>query len=94
MIDIRVNPGRSVSITGHAGYAAKGSDIVCAAVSALFQTMCLADGIGFYDNGEEKRALAVRPGSEEIMRVFCRGLEQIAKQYPTFCRYQRERDEL
>lgn len=41
MIEISVTDS-SVSITGHAGYAEPGQDIVCAGISALGQTLLLS----------------------------------------------------
>lgn len=38
MIYVKVN-NYSVEVTGHAGYSPLGSDIVCAGVSALYQTL-------------------------------------------------------
>ena len=38
MIQIKVN-NYSVEVNGHAGYMPRGSDIVCAGVSALYQTL-------------------------------------------------------
>lgn len=42
----------SISLKGHAGYAAKGSDVVCAAVSALSQTLVMAAEILTKDDVE------------------------------------------
>lgn len=38
MIHVKVN-NYSVEVNGHAGYMPRGSDIVCAGVSALYQTL-------------------------------------------------------
>lgn len=38
MIEVRIRPER-IEISGHAGYAEPGKDIVCAAVTALTQTL-------------------------------------------------------
>lgn len=38
MIEVRIRPER-IKISGHAGYAEPGKDIVCAAVTALTQTL-------------------------------------------------------
>lgn len=43
MIEIKFIPKElRLSVTGHAGYAKKGEDIVCAAVSVLFYTLAQA----------------------------------------------------
>ena len=38
-ITIKYDEWFDIQIEGHAGYAEKGKDIVCAAVSALYQTL-------------------------------------------------------
>lgn len=38
MIEVSVRKG-NITVTGHAGYALSGQDIVCSAISMLFQTM-------------------------------------------------------
>ena len=38
MIEVRIRPER-MEISGHAGYAELGKDIVCAGVTALMQTL-------------------------------------------------------
>lgn len=38
MIEVRIRPER-IEISGHAGYAEPGKDIVCAGVTALTQTL-------------------------------------------------------
>ena len=38
MIEVRIRPER-IEISGHAGYAEPGKDIVCAGVTALMQTL-------------------------------------------------------
>ena len=43
MIEIKFNPKElSLELSGHAGQAEKGKDIVCSAVSILFYTLCQA----------------------------------------------------
>ena len=41
MIEVSCGEGR-IMVTGHAGYAPPGQDIVCAGVTALVQTLALA----------------------------------------------------
>lgn len=98
---IRAVFGRDrVTVTGHAGYAPKGQDIVCAAASALVFAL-----IGSLRQEENLREVVIRPGyvtaaakgpcREELELVRC-GLAQLAAQeeqvrqvYPEF-RWQRE----
>ena len=75
-----------VTVTGHAGYAPKGQDIVCAAASALVFAL-----IGSLRQEENLREVVIRPGyvtaaakepcREELELVRC-GLAQLAAQYP------------
>ena len=82
---IRAVFGRDrVTVTGHAGYAPKGQDIVCA--SALVFAL-----IGSLRQEENLREVVIRPGyvtaaakepcREELELVRC-GLAQLAAQYP------------
>lgn len=81
----------SLTVFGHAGYAAKGSDIVCAGVSALVQAL-----IGWLENNAHNveyisvdedggEVLICCTHSEDIAAVFFMtaiGLEMISKEYP------------
>lgn len=87
MIDITYEPGRRVSIKGHAGYAAAGNDIVCAAISALYCTMIMADGISGVNSSEEMYAVVSKPKAEDTFRVFCKGMKKVAEQYPKYCSF-------
>ena len=79
---IRAVFGRDrVTVTGHAGYAPKGQDIVCAAASALVFAL-----IGSLRQEENLREVVIRPGyvtaaAKELELVRC-GLAQLAAQYP------------
>lgn len=80
---IRAVFGRDrVTVMGHAGYAPKGQDIVCAAASALVFAL-----IGSLRQEENLREVVIRPGyvkgpcREELELVRC-GLAQLAAQYP------------
>lgn len=83
------------AITGHSGFQVHGSDIVCAAVSALSQTAVLAleqvvhispDWIR--DEGLLKCNLPVGLESEKfeagqvVLKTILLGIENIAEQYP------------
>ena len=82
------------TIAGHAGYSEAGSDIVCAAVSALGQTTLLGllkhhpQGTT-YTIDEETGYLSVRVTNataitEALLDTLTLGLEEIARQYPTY----------
>lgn len=85
------NNTHSLTVYGHAGYAEKGADIVCAGVSAIIQALIgwiennfeCAECISIDDrNGE---VLIECSGGEDVSAVFfltAIGLEQIANTYP------------
>ena len=86
---IRAVFGRDrVTVTGHAGYAPKGQDIVCAAASALVFAL-----IGSLRQEENLREVVIRPGyvmlcaggacAAEFALVRC-GLEQLQARYGEF----------
>ena len=85
MIQVRCGKGR-VTLLGHAGYAPKGQDVVCAAVSALVYAL-----IGTLRQREQLRELVIRPGyvtvaadgdcGDAFALVRC-GLGQLAGAYP------------
>ena len=61
MIEVRIRPER-IKISGHAGYAEPGKDIVCAAVTALTQTL-----IQSIENlTDDKIEYRISPGKAEI----------------------------
>lgn len=75
-----------VSLSGHAGYAPAGQDIVCAAVSAL--VFALAEAA---EQRGGVRELVIRPGRVTVavkedcadyLRVAVCGLHQLAERYP------------
>ena len=75
-----------VTLSGHAGFAPRGQDIVCAAASALVYAL-----IGALEEQDNIRELVVRPGhvtvaakeggKAEFAMVRC-GLGQLAARYP------------
>lgn len=61
MIEVRIRPER-IKISGHAGYAEPGKDIVCAAVTALTQTL-----IQSIENlTDDKIEYRISPGKVEV----------------------------
>jgi len=81
-------------VEGHAGYAEYGSDIVCAAVSAIAQTILFAlqDTLGEdqvdcrVEKGDMRVSVALEKALEEgpkaLLRAFESGLRAIASSYP------------
>ena len=81
----------TLSVVGHANYADRGRDIVCAGVSAIVQALigwiennpCDADVMSIDENRGE--VLVCCEGEDDVSAVFYMtaiGLEQIANVYP------------
>lgn len=91
MIEVTFSYHR-VTVQGHAGYAPKGEDIVCAAVSALTYAL-----IGALEEEGLIRELVVRPGfvtvaakkEDKAFDVVRCGIGQIAARYPQCVRVRR-----
>ncbi|WP_242843810.1 MULTISPECIES: ribosomal-processing cysteine protease Prp [Clostridia] len=89
MIKVRARRGK-ITVTGHAGYGAPGSDIVCAGVSVLFQTMLRA----IQDVTPDRIDYKIAPGEAEmtyailsdrgvaIVDAFFTGIVMMAEEYP------------
>ena len=86
------------TLSGHAGYAEAGEDIVCAAVSAMTNFVVNgADAFGadaeVSAEGEEAQvSYRMRKPCEEaskLISVFYEELRQLQKQYPAYVRVQK-----
>lgn len=89
MIDVSFTRGH-ISITGHAGYAPSGQDIVCAAVSTLTNTFLQA----IEELTEDNIQYDISPGTVDIKHgrlstkaktlkdAFFIGCQTIADEYP------------
>lgn len=82
-----------LKVDGHAGYAEKGGDIVCAAVSALACTLSarVMDTTGeacydIYADKEHGRMLISASGKEamEAFKTILTGLKEVAFAYPEY----------
>jgi uncharacterized protein len=93
----------SVFARGHADFAESGSDVVCAAVSAILQTLRL--GLETYaglalDAFQERGQMHLRwpeaarddPSVKAIATTAELAVERIASQYPDHVKFARERD--
>ncbi|MDE6350386.1 MAG: ribosomal-processing cysteine protease Prp [Treponemataceae bacterium] len=93
---------RSCEAAGHAGFAAKGSDIVCAAGTILLRTavdvLSGMDGVVVRADTTVRGELAfavVRAAAEKTERLVCtadfleRGLRSLQSEYPQFVRLQK-----
>ena len=86
MISVRFTHNR-LTLLGHAGYAERGQDIVCAAASALVYAL-----VGALEDKDNVAELVIRPGNVTVaakeddpaFAVVRRGLEQLAGRYPGY----------
>ena len=83
------------SLSGHAGYADAGEDIVCAAVSSMTNLVCnAADAFGAVaqicqDGDEAYVSYRLQNDSEQakqLISVFCEELKQLSIQFPSCVR--------
>lgn len=84
---IRVRAGeRRITVSGHAGYAPAGQDIVCAAVSALAYALAgYLEETGQAARSDIRRGYADIEGAEGCGAAFALvrcGMEQLAAAYP------------
>lgn len=91
MIEIISEPRKGLKISGHAGYAEKGKDIVCAGVSVLYQTLIALPGMAYSMDGDDKRAWIIGSGDhlKQWLETFADALETIAEKYPDHVRFRR-----
>lgn len=82
-----------LKVDGHAGYAEKGGDIVCAAISALACTLSArvmdtttTSNYDVYADKEHGRMLISASGKEamEAFRTILTGLKDVAYAYPEY----------
>ena len=93
MIEVSVKKD-SISVTGHAGYAPPGQDVVCAGVSALSQSLIAS----IEDLTEDRPVYTIAPGifkietknlsekSKLLVDSFFIGICGIADAYPDYVR--------
>lgn len=87
MIKIHIDDdNQTLIVTGHADYAEKGKDIVCAGVSALVQTLELY-AIGHGGKSVHRPGYAridVIGGHPDVFRCIAEGLRGMTASYPEF----------
>lgn len=97
MLDIHMDKRRfRVSLSGHAGYAPVGADIVCAGASMLAATLARAlggiDGYRYIDDGD-RMEISCAPTANQLPRVLTTldvidsGFGLLASTYPNHVRY-------
>lgn len=95
---IVIKDGYRLQMAGHAGYAAAGEDIVCAAISALFCT--LAGGLSAHEElFDSSPSVLMRPGDaivecipkdgcrdkvDLIYDIFMSGIYSVAMEHPKY----------
>ena len=96
MINITFNAkeGR-IWMSGHSGYAEPGSDIVCAGISALYETLAMhpMTYAGKDCKANNEHFVLAKPDTYCMMRpvfeAFATGMEAIAKRYPENVKFDR-----
>lgn len=94
MIRIKITNNR-IGVEGHACYAPPGQDIVCAGISALFQTLVASvsqltdrsEAQWFYQLGPGNSYIEYENGDEKqelLIRSFILGVGMIAEAYPQY----------
>lgn len=93
MIEVSVRQDK-ITVAGHSGYAPPGSDIVCAGVSVLFQTMIKS----VLDLTDDRISYNIAPGASDmtygnlsekaktLVDSFFIGVSMIASEYPDHVR--------
>jgi uncharacterized protein YsxB (DUF464 family) len=93
LIEVRIRPER-IEISGHAGYAEPGKDIVCAGVTALTQTLIQS----IDDLTDDEIEYRISPGKVEVeyrnlseksktlVDSFFIGVSMIADEFPEYVR--------
>lgn len=94
-------PAHRVTVTGHAGTAPHGENLVCAAVSALLCT--LAEAVRRLERNRQAEQVTIRLESGDgevafaseyeclvnpVVDTVCLGLECLAEQYPQHMTYE------
>lgn len=88
MIKIKTDRRKYVEISGHAGYAPRGQDIVCAGISALYLTLCEAlEDLPHSTVSVSSTSIYVKETeypelTADLIRVFTKGMMLLAAQYP------------
>lgn len=91
MIKVRVDQNK-ITASGHAGYAPKGYDIVCAAFSALSLTLEIAvkkltnDDVEFvFEDGKMKAEWdELSFAGDLLVNAYIEGLNSLAENYPEY----------
>ena len=100
MIEIEVSDNQ-VTLSGHAGYAEQGKDIVCAGISALIpalvNSLIMLDEdvlIATHTEGESDIRFpnSLSPKGSNVLTAFCISFKDISEQFPNNVSYQDNRN--
>ena len=91
MIKAKIEQGK-ITASGHAGYAPKGQDIVCAAFSVLSLTLDtavkkLTDDdirISLESGSMEARWQQISPQGQLLINAYIEGVKALAENYPEY----------
>lgn len=91
MIKVKIEQGK-ITARGHAGYAPKGQDIVCAAFSVLSLTLDtavkkLTDDdiqISLESGSMEARWQQISPQGQLLINAYIEGVKALAENYPEY----------
>ncbi len=96
MIDVYIQVDKEhvtrFAITGHANYAAFGKDIVCAAISALTNTLeetlnvlnISVEEIKYIDSSPQYMFTKPNEITDLLMKSYCIGVNMISEEYPEY----------
>lgn len=91
MIEVTAGYG-IVTVKGHAEYAPKGQDIICASVSILLYTLAAALGDDVadlkLDNGDSKVTWKTTKRTNHVASVVNEGFRLLAQSYPHYVSYE------
>ena len=91
MINVRARYG-AVEVSGHADYAPKGQDIVCASVSILLYTLASALGDDVedlkLDTGDSRVTWKTTKRTNSVAAVINEGFRLLANSYPHYVSYE------
>lgn len=91
MIDIKSRYG-AVEVSGHADYAPKGQDIICASVSILLYTLAAALGDDVedlkLDTGDSRVTWKCTKRTNQVASVINEGFRLLSQSYPHYVSYE------
>jgi uncharacterized protein YsxB (DUF464 family) len=84
MIVCRISQN-SISVQGHANYAEYGKDIVCSAVTILYETLLMVFDNNKIQYSVDNQVITFDKGGD-YLQFFIAGIEILEKHYPEYVR--------